>query len=77
MQSLKKQLFGDANEKLSNARQQMNDEIRQKCLGDSKDPNDELNEKREGLNKELLAKVAEALKKRIEKSPIKKDVMYF
>ena len=55
----------------------MNEEIRQKCLGNNNDPNEELNEKRDGLSKELIAKVAEALKKRIEKNPIKEDVMYF
>ena len=77
MQSLRKQLIGDINEKLNNTRQHMNEEIRQKCLGNNNDPNEELNEKRDGLSKELIAKVAEALKKRIEKNPIKEDVMYF
>ena len=71
MQSLRKQLLGDINEKLNKARQQMNDEIRQKCLGNNEDSNEKLNEKREGLNKELIAKVAEALAKRIEKNTAK------
>ena len=77
MQSRNRQLYGNVNERLNEARQKLNEDIRKKLLGNAPDPNKALDEHREGLNKEILDKVAKALKRHIDRNPRKENVMYF
>ena len=72
--SLKKQIFGDDLEKnLNTIRNNINNKIREKCLGDNKNPNEKFSKTREKWNNNTHEKLSN-LKEKKEKS--KKETVY-